>query len=236
MDSSTKLKLFSTPAHTCSYLPEKQATTIFVDPLAKIDKNLYSRLSLAGFRRSGAQIYRPYCKTCTACIPVRIPVNRFSDKRKHRRTRKANESLIVTKHRPKFTQEYFSLYEKYITERHSDGDMYPPSPSQFKSFLVDARPETSFYEFRESGQLLAIAVADEIENGLSAIYTFFDTCVSNKALGVFAILWLVDEARKQKLEFLYLGYWIKESPKMNYKSEYKPIEFYVNNKWSEIER
>ncbi len=235
MTSLSELKFFTTPAHDCSYLDGKQAITLFADPLAKIDKNMYSALSAAGFRRSGSHIYRPYCQACTACIPVRVPVGQFAAKRKHRRVRKANGSLIVTKHPPQLTEEYFSLYEKYISERHSEGDMYPASRDQFQSFLVDGRPEASFYEFRDSGKLLAVAIADELNDGLSAIYSFFDTDKQNRALGVFAVLWLIDEAHAQNLEFLYLGYWIKQCQKMNYKMEYKPIELYVNSNWIGID-
>lgn len=235
MTSLSELRFFTTPAHDCSYLDGKQAITLFADPLTKIDKNLYSALSAVGFRRSGSHIYRPYCQTCAACIPVRIPVAQFTDKRKHRRARKTNKTLTVTKHSPRLTEEYFSLYEKYVSERHSDGDMYPASRDQFQSFLVDGRAEASFYEFRNSGRLLAVAVADELNDGLSAIYTFFDTDEQSRALGVFAVLWLVGEAQARNLEFLYLGYWIKQCQKMNYKMEYKPIELYVNNSWIGID-
>ena len=235
MTSLSELRFFTTQPHDCSYLDGKQAITLFADPLTEIDKDLYSALSAVGFRRSGSHIYRPYCQTCTACIPVRIPVAKFTDKRKHRRARKTNEALSVTKHSPRFTEEYFSLYEKYISERHSDGDMYPASRDQFQSFLVDGRAEASFYEFRNSGRLLAVAVADELNDGLSAIYTFFDTDEQSRALGVFSVLWLIGEAQAQNLEFLYLGYWIKQCQKMNYKMEYKPIELYVNNSWIGID-
>ena len=235
MTSLSELKFFTTPAQDCSYLDGKQAVTLFADPIATIDTDLYSALSAVGFRRSGNHIYRPYCQACSACIPVRIPVTQFIDKRKHRRARKANETLIVTKHSPKLTEEYFSLYERYISERHSDGDMFPASKDQFQSFLVDGRVEASFYEFRSAGRLLAVAVADELNDGLSAIYTFFDTAEQNRALGVFAVLWLIREAQNQNLEYLYLGYWIKQCQKMNYKMEYKPIELYVNNSWIGIE-
>ena len=113
--------------------------------------------------------------------------------------------------------------------------MFPASKDQFQSFLVDGRVEASFYEFRSAGRLLAVAVADELNDGLSAIYTFFDTAEQNRALGVFAVLWLIREAQNQNLDYLYLGYWIKQCQKMNYKMEYKPIELYVNNSWIGIE-
>ncbi|MBT4161796.1 MAG: arginyltransferase [Gammaproteobacteria bacterium] len=231
MTSLSELRFFTTPPHDCSYLDEKQAITLFADPLAKIDKDLYSSLSSVGFRRSGSHIYRPYCQSCTACIPVRIPVHLFRKKRRFRRIEKRNQDIAVKRCPPKLTEEYFDLYNRYITKRHADGDMFPPSRDQFQSFLVEGRPEASFYEFRTPDKLLAVAVADELNDGLSAIYSFFDPDEEPRAPGVFAILWLIEEARRENLEYLYLGYWIKQCDKMNYKMEYKPIELYVNNNW-----
>lgn len=235
MTSLTELRFFTTPSHECSYLDDKQAITLFVDPLALVDKNLYSELSSVGFRRSGSHIYRPYCQSCSACIPVRVPVSRFALKRRHRRVLKSNSDLTVTRMPPAMNDEYFALYDRYITQRHSDGDMYPASKEQFESFLVEGRPEASFYEFRESGQLVSVAVADELNDGLSAIYTFFEPEMQSRALGVHAILCLIEETKQLGLAHLYLGYWIKECQKMNYKMEYKPIELYVNNGWVTIE-
>ena len=147
---------------------------------------------------------------------------------------KLNEDITVTRQAPELTEEYFSLYDAYISARHSDGDMYPASRDQFQSFLVEGRPEASFYEFRTSEKLLAVAVADELNDGLSAIYTFFDPDEENRALGVFAVLWLIAETGKIGLDYLYLGYWIKQCQKMSYKMDYKPIELYVNGQWLEL--
>lgn len=235
MTSLSELRFFTTPAHDCSYLEGKQAITLFADPLARIDKDLYSSLSAVGFRRSGTHIYRPYCQSCTACIPVRLPANDFTPRRRHKRVFRANSDITVTIHAPALTEEYFALYDRYISERHDDGDMYPASRDQFQSFLVDGRPEASFYEFRASEKLLAVAVADELNDGLSAIYTFFDPDEDARSLGVFAILWLIERVGRMELDYLYLGYWIKQCQKMSYKMDYKPIELYVNNSWIKLD-
>lgn len=139
--------------------------------------------------------------------------------------------MTVQRLAPDLSEEVFDLYRRYITARHSDGDMFPPSRDQFQSFLVEGRPEASFYEFRTSGKLLAVAVADELNGGLSAIYSFFDPDDKRRAPGVFAILWLIEETRRLGLDHLYLGYWIKQCQKMNYKMDYKPNEIYANNLW-----
>lgn len=236
MTSLSELRFFTTPEHDCSYLQGKQALTLFADPLALIDTELYSSLSRAGFRRSGMHIYRPYCQTCSACIPIRIPVSKFNPHRRHKRVLKLNRDMVVDCIPPSVTQEYYSLYERYINARHADGDMYPPDITQFESFLVEGRPETKFFEFREHGKLVAVTVADKILDGHSAIYTFFDPDHTDQSPGVFAILWLIEETTRLSLEYLYLGYWIKQCRKMSYKVEYKPFELYINNHWISVTR
>ena len=231
MTSLSELRFFTTPAHDCSYLSDKQAITLFADPLAKINTDLYSALSSVGFRRSGSHIYRPHCQSCNACIPVRIPVSTFEMKRRFRRILRRNVDIKVKTVEPELTEEYFDLYERYINARHADGDMFPASRDQFQSFLVDGRAEACFIEFRTSGRLLAVAVADELNDGLSAIYSFFDPGEEERAPGVLAILELINTAKFRDLDYLYLGYWIKQCKKMNYKLDYRPIEIFVNNRW-----
>ena len=232
MTSLTELRFFTTPAHDCSYLEGREAITLFADPLANIDKKLYSALSEVGFRRSGTHIYRPYCQSCSACIPVRIPVNTFERSRRHRRIWNRNSDITVTRHAPALNDEYFELYERYINVRHSDGDMYPADIDQFRSFLVEGRPEAVFFEFRdEASVLVAVSVVDELMDGLSAIYTFFDPVDTRRSLGVFAVLWLIEHGRIEQFSHIYLGYWIKQCQKMSYKMDYKPLEMFVNNHW-----
>lgn len=230
--SLSELRFFTTPAHDCSYLDGREAITLFADPLAKIDTKLYSALSEVGFRRSGNHIYRPYCQNCSACIPVRVPVNGFEHTRRHRRIWKRNQDLDVARTSPAITDEYFDLYQRYIDTRHADGDMYPADREQFRSFLVEGRPEAVFFEFRNAeGTLVAVSVVDELIDGLSAIYTFFDPVDTRRSLGVFAVLWLIEYGRLEQFSHVYLGYWIKQSQKMSYKMDYKPLEMFVNNHW-----
>ncbi len=232
MTSLSELRFFTTPAHDCSYLEGQEAITLFADPLAKIDTKLYSALSEVGFRRSGNHIYRPYCQSCSACIPVRVPVARFARARRHRRIWNRNDDLTVTRMAPVLTDENFALYERYINTRHADGDMYPADLDQFRSFLVEGRPEAVFFEFRDSeGTLVAVSVVDELVDGLSAIYTFFDPDDTRRSLGVFAVLWLIEFGRREQFSHVYLGYWIKQCQKMSYKTDYKPLEMFVNNHW-----
>lgn len=231
MTSLARLKFYATQPHACSYLPDEQATTLFLDPSQPMDVRVYAELSDMGFRRSGDHLYRPHCQRCTACIPARIPAEGIQLNRQQKRILKRNADLVVSSVSPSFTEEYYSLYATYIEQRHADGDMYPPSRDQFHTFLVRDLPFSRFYEFRLDGRLLALAVTDVLPNGLSAVYTFYDPSEERRSLGRFAILWQVGEAARLGLRAVYLGYWIKNCRKMNYKTEYRPIELLVNQRW-----
>ncbi|MEM1155158.1 MAG: arginyltransferase, partial [Pseudomonadota bacterium] len=141
------LKVYTTYPHSCSYLEDKEATTLFVDPRQPVDKLLYSNLSLLGFRRSGSHIYRPHCTNCEACIPARIPVAEFEPRRGQKRTWKRNQDLRVRRSDHLRDAEAFELYCRYIELRHYDGDMYPPDREQYESFLNDAWDCTHYYRF-----------------------------------------------------------------------------------------
>lgn len=233
MSDLSHLRFFRTPPHQCSYLEEQQSSTIFVDPQAQLTEEIYSRLTLIGFRRSGDYLYRPHCDDCQACIPARVRVADFTHSRRHKRILKRNSNLTVEQMPATFTRESYALYAKYITERHCDGDMYPPSEEQFTSFLTCQWANTQFHCFREEGELRAIAVTDPLKDGLSAVYTFFDPAFSERSFGVMSLLWQIDQCRQQGLPYLYLGYWIRECQKMSYKQEYRPLEIFRNERWRE---
>lgn len=235
MTELAHLKFYATQAHDCSYLPDQQATTLFLDPRQRFDAQTYADLSELGFRRSGEHLYRPHCQNCQACIPARIPCADFQPSRQQRRILKHNQDLSVHAVRPTFRDEYYDLYSRYIEVRHADGDMYPPSREQFITFLLSDHPFSVFFEFRLQERLVAVAVTDVLPNGLSAVYTFFDPDEEKRSLGRLAILWQVAEARRRSLPAVYLGYWIRDCRKMRYKSEYRPLELYVNRHWATLD-
>lgn len=235
MSSLRTLVFFATPAHDCSYLDDREATTMFVDPRAHIDKKLYSQLTSLGFRRSGSHYYRPHCEACNACVPVRLNVNDFRPDRSQSRVLKKNSDLECTLVPAAFNESYYRLYANYVESRHKDGDMYPPSREQFTSFLVEGATDACFLEMRINGILVALAAVDVLDEGLSAIYTVFDPALENRSLGTFAVLWQIEEARRRNLPHLYLGYWIKQCRKMNYKTRFKPIEALKAGQWRVME-
>lgn len=234
MTELARLKFYATQPHTCSYLPEEQATTLFLDPSQPMDVQVYADLSEMGFRRSGDHLYRPHCQKCDACTAARIPAALFVPNRQQKRIFKRNSDLTVQAVKPGFSEEHFDLYQRYIEQRHADGDMFPPSREQFSTFLVRDLPFSTFYEFRLDNRLMAVAVTDVLPNGLSAVYTFYEPSEERRSLGRFGILWQIAEAQRLGLEALYLGYWIKNCKKMNYKTEYRPIELLINQRWSTL--
>lgn len=230
--SIQKLGFYTTPSHECSYFKDRQAVTLFADPRFPKTNELYSALANYGFRRSGKHLYQPHCKTCSDCIPVRIPVREFSPRRNQRRTWLKNSDLTVTRFAAGFNEEQFQLYKRYLSSRHTGGGMDNPTTKSYMDFLFADWMDTYTYEYRLHDKLLAVAVVDKLLEGLSAVYTFFDPDYSSRSLGTYAILQEIDETRKQNLDWLYLGYWIKGCAKMSYKSDFQPLEYFINNTWT----
>ncbi len=231
MSNLQTLAFYATPEHDCSYLPEKKATTMFVDPKARLSTHTYSQLSQLGFRRSGNHYYRPHCNDCQACIPIRIPVNRFQPNRSQRRVLTKNHDIQVRAMAPDFHEDHYLLYEKYINQRHADGDMFPASRDQYRSFLVESHPCTRFLEFSKDDRVVALAVMDDLEDGFSAIYTFFDPEETARSPGTLAVLWQINEAQRTGKEYVYLGYFIRACQKMSYKTRFRPFEARINDFW-----
>tara|TARA_B110000444_G_C18755433_1_gene554883 strand:+ start:87 stop:842 length:756 start_codon:yes stop_codon:yes gene_type:complete len=237
-----RIRLFLTNPHPCSYIQGNEATTAFVastDPNLEVvshievDSTLYSQLSDMGFRRSGQYFYSPRCKSCNACISARVPINTFEYSRQQKRCIKRNGDLTVTLSTTVDEQEHYPLYKRYINTRHADGDMYPPSMPQFRDFIGNLREYTKMLEVRLHGELVAAGVVDYLDDGLSAIYSYYSTEPQhkNRSLGTFSVLSQIAIAKEIGLSYLYLGYWIKDSPKMAYKSNYRPLEILKDRQW-----
>ncbi len=227
----SSVRLFRTSPHPCSYKSGLAASTVFVDPDLVIDKNLNSKLSELGYRRSGAHLYRPDCESCSACLSCRIPVQQFEPRRRHRKTLKLNQDLEVEVATELSGQTEFALYQRYIDSRHDDGDMYPASAEQFEAFIKTKTVDTRFLKFFLGDELLAVSVTDFLDQGLSAVYTFFEPSQAKRSLGSFAILWQIELAKKMHLDYLFLGYWVKGCQKMDYKSSYRPLQMLVDGQW-----
>ena len=226
------LRFFATPDHPCSYFADREARTVFLDPAGPADPALYTLLSRAGFRRSGARIYRPECAPrCRACIPVRVPVSRFRPRRIHRRVRAANRDLTLRVLPECFEPAHFALYRRYLSARHAGGGMEDHSPAEYRDSLVSSWCDTLFFEYSLAGEVVAVSVIDRLSDALSCVYTFFDPAHGRRSLGTYAILSAIDAARRDSLEWLYLGYYIADSPRMRYKAGYLPQERLIDGRW-----
>ena len=176
------------------------------------------------------------CFQCSACVAVRIPVAGFRPRRSQQRCRKRNADDILVRIRPaQFDEEHYRLYQRYTGGRHPDGSMAAMDETRYLEFLTTRWCETMFVEFHREQRLMAVAVTDRLPNALSALYTFFDPDFSAYSPGVYAILWQIDEARRNGLRHLYLGYWIAECRKMSYKQEYRPLEAWDGHGWRRFE-
>ena len=230
---SNNLGFYVTPTHDCNYLPDQKAITLFADPRYPKTKKIYTALTSIGFRRSGGHVYQPYCDNCKECISVRLNVNTFKANRSQKRNWKKNRDLTIC-HRPaEFCQEHYTLYQKYMRTRHAGGGMEEHTPETYMEFLKCDWAETEFIEFRFDKKLISVAIVDHLENALSAVYTFFDPDYTSRSLGRYAVLYEIELAKKSGLQWLYLGYWIKDCRKMNYKNEYQPLQYFVDNEWIE---
>ena len=203
--SLREIKVYTTFPHRCSYLEGEEATTLFVDPRQKLSPELYTQLSLLGFRRSGDHVYRPHCARCSACIASRVRVNDFTPNRTQKRVQRRNADLRLERSESILDDEAYNLYRYYIESRHADGDMYPPEREQYESFLNDGLGCANYYRLYLGDRLVAVTVADKMLDGLAAIYTFFDPDESHRSLGTEAILLQIREAQTAGLAFCLSG-------------------------------
>ena len=185
--SLREIKVYTTFPHRCSYLEGEEATTLFVDPRQKLSQELYTQLSLLGFRRSGDHVYRPHCARCSACIASRVRVAEFEPSRTQKRVSRRNADLRLEQSESILDDEAYNLYRYYIESRHADGDMYPPERDQYESFLNDGLGCANYYRLYQGSRLVAVTVADKMLDGLAAIYTFFDPDQPRRSLSLIHI-------------------------------------------------
>ncbi|MFQ6404084.1 arginyltransferase [Methylophilus sp. 'Pure River'] len=230
-----KLQFYVTTAYPCGYLPKKLAQSLIATPQNLVDGPVYSGLIQQGFRRSGKFAYRPHCEHCNACISVRLPVNTFQITRSQQRAFKKHADLQVTIVEANYDAEHFALYQAYQQQRHHHGPDHiadlEDEAAQYQQFLCQSNVESIMVEFRDAyGALKMVSVIDIVADGLSAVYTFYDTA-DKASYGTYSILWQIAWAKQLGLPYLYLGYWIADSQKMAYKQQFQPQEKLVDGEW-----
>ncbi|MDD2774406.1 MAG: arginyltransferase [Gallionella sp.] len=232
----TALNFYLTSPYECSYLATQEARSQVATPSILIDGAIYSQLVHHGFRRSGTHTYRPLCDGCQACIPLRIVVSAFQPNRTQRRVWKRYAQMEVSAHTLQDSPEYYALYQRYQHARHAGGGMDNDDYASYQHFLLESHVDSVLVTFREQGVLRMVSVVDALSDGLSAVYTFFDPDVPNSSFGVYNVLWQIELCRQLQLDYVYLGYWIENSRKMAYKTQYQPSEGLFEGVWRTIDR
>jgi arginine-tRNA-protein transferase len=224
---------FTTAPMPCPYLDGRLERKIVTDLSGPSADSIHDALSRAGFRRSHTIAYAPACPGCQACLPVRIMAREFVPRGTLKRIVKANTDLSATVLPPHATAEQYQLFSRYQQTRHGESDMALMGFFDYRSMIEDSPIETAMAEFRApDGALVAGCLLDRMNDGLSAVYSFFDPdSPPRRSLGTYMVLWLVERARAEALDFVYLGYWIENSRKMAYKSRFRPLEAFGPEGW-----
>lgn len=234
-------EFFITAPAPCPYLSGRRERKIFSYLSGEAASSTNALLTQRGFRRSQNLIYLPACESCNACVPVRIVVDGFDMSRSRRRTLSKNADIIRRIRAPRATGEQFSMLRGYLDERHGDGGMADMTVLDYASMVEETSVDTMIIEYRvrdeDSGEerLIAAALTDRLTDGLSMVYSFFEPEESDRGLGRFMILDHVALARELGLHYVYLGYWVNGSDKMDYKKSFQPMEKLSATGWTPMD-
>ncbi len=236
--SLQKLQFYVTTPYQCGYLPNQLAQSLIASPQYLVNTQVYSGLIQQGFRRSGKFAYRPHCENCRACTPVRLVLEHYTPSRSQQRAFKQHQQLFVKILPLGFHENHYTLYAQYQRIRHSEDDLQNTltndDAEQYRQFLCHSNVESLMIEFSDAeGNIKIVSVVDVVEDGISAVYTFYDASERKNSYGTFAIVWLSAWTKTLQLPYLYLGYWIENSRKMAYKQLFKPLEKLMDGEWTE---
>jgi leucyl-tRNA---protein transferase len=239
-------QFYLTAPSPCPYLAGREERKVFTHLVGERAPELNDLLTHGGFRRSQSIAYRPACETCRACVSVRVVADDFRATRSMRRVLERNGDLVAEMRVPVPTSEQYSVFRGYLDSRHRDGGMADMTVLDYAMMVEDSHVETRIVEYRRrgpdsrltgrgNGPLLGIALTDVLSDGLSMVYSFFDPDAGARSLGTFIILDHIARARRLGLAYVYLGYWVKASKKMDYKGRFLPQERLMAEGWTRVE-
>ncbi|BBK32569.1 arginine-tRNA-protein transferase [Stella humosa] len=224
---------YRTAALPCPYLDGRMERKVLTEIAGPTAASLYNGLSRAGFRRSHHLAYRPACAGCTACVPVRVAARQFVPSRNLRRLARLSPDLVAAEEPARASGEQYRLFSRYQRSRHAESDMASMTYGDYRAMVEDSPIETRLLTLRDpAGQLVAACLADRLDDGYSAVYSYFDPDQPRRSLGTLLVLRLVEQAVSQDLPYVYLGYWIADSRKMAYKVRFQPLESLGPTGWS----
>jgi len=232
-----QLRFFLTAPSPCPYLPGREERKVFAHLPLSDGPGVNDALTQVGFRRSQNIAYRPACESCDACISARIPAGEYGFSRSERRVLERNADLSRHLVEAEATMEQFDLLRRYLLARHAQGGMADMTWPDYVAMVEDTAVRTHLIEYRlpspdgGPGDLVACVLVDILGDGLSLVYSFYEPAMTRRSLGSFVILDHVVQARTAELGYVYLGYWVPGSPKMDYKARYRPIEVLKPGGW-----
>ncbi len=233
------LQFYVTTPYRCGYLPNKLAQSLIATPHELVNADAYNLLIQKGFRRSGSFAYRPHCENCKACVPVRVILNQFHASRSQKRAYQQHQFLSTTILPVAFDEAHCALYTAYQKARHAEGTLDDSAEKesekdeteQYRNFLCQSNVNSVMVEFKLGDQLKMVSVIDIVQDGISAVYTFYSANEAKTSYGTYNVMWQIEWAKSLNLPYLYLGYWIKDSQKMAYKQHFQPQEMLINQTW-----
>jgi len=229
-------QFYVTAPQPCPYLENRVERKLFTGLQSSDAQDLNDALSKQGFRRSQNVLYRPACASCNACVSARIRVADFKPSKSQKRTQRRNSNLVRGSHTAWATDEQYDLFKTYLNTRHADGGMADMDTFEFSAMIEETPVRTRIIEYHaknEKGrnEIKAACLTDVLDDGISMVYSFFDPDLAPKSPGKFMILDHIEIAKELELDYVYLGYWVPGSPKMDYKSQFDALELYIDGAW-----
>ncbi len=228
-------QFYVTAPQDCPYLDNQVERKLFTALYGANSKRLNNSLSKQGFRRSQNVLYRPSCANCIACMSARISSREFKPSKSQKRVLLRNSDVLRVVNPPLATDAQYDLFKQYITSRHPDGGMSEMDVDDFTAMIEETNVESKLIEYyakiNEQVELISFSLVDILDDGISMVYSVFNPDFKERSLGTYMILDHSNLALEMDLQFVYLGYWVKGSSKMDYKKRFSPLEIFTNDKW-----